>query len=116
MAFVFAGNKNFVELVLKVEDFSTVSTVFFFCLFLSVAPVVVSVLSLSFVMYSSFVLYVSSSYKFIPPCLCRKLQLEVVVRVGDWRSGSITKFSHSISPLSSPGLPTHPQYPQYINF
>ena len=112
MAFVFAGNKNFVELVLKVEDFSGC----LHCLFhLFVALVVVSVLSLSFVMYSSFVLYVSFPNEF-SLCLCRKLQLEVVVRVGDWRSGSITKFSHSISALSSPGLPTHPQYPQYINF
>ena len=115
MAFVFAGNKNFVELVLKVEDFSECLHCLFLLFVFVCCPVAISVFSLSFVMYSSFVLYVSLSYEF-SLCLCRKLQLEVVVRVGDWRSGSITKFSHSISPLSSPGLPTHPQYPQYINF
>ena len=45
----------------RLKIFQGVSIVFFFCLFLSVAPVMVSVLSLSFVMYSSFVLYVSLS-------------------------------------------------------
>ena len=55
MAFVFAGNKNFVELVLKVEDFSECLHCLFLLFVLSIAPVAVSVLSLSFVKYLSFV-------------------------------------------------------------